>query len=624
MKVAIFWPIYYPQSNAAAVRGSAFVKFLALEGVDVSILIPKRKAFYNYQLKNERLTIVKTYDTVSESSHFIISLLFLPISIVGLIKKLKKLKPDLVMCSIPGLFLALESLIAAKYLRIPYVLDVRDTWELEIFTHPGRLKNILKMYIEKFCCVYADLIFAVTPTLKEMIVNSHKISSNKIKLVYNGADLENFSNKNKCETCDLIFVGSPSEYRDLYRLFKSYSLVLRSLPNIKFTYIGWETNEYTQKLKKYLEELDISDQNIEFIAKIPHQRIANELSKAKIGVVTLVNEKAYRSAVGAKTYEYLAAGLPIVCLGPTFECELKKLINDNKVGIYTTNPQLFAESIIYLLTNEEVRETLSENALETAKKFDRGSIIHETYVKYLSGFAKNSSIASIKGLKNKISIEKWRKSLSRFNEWRKVTYSKPILINKEKINIVKEFVEFCKINESEMILDIGCGNGGLRLQFNTCINYFGIDPLIPPNLNFAFPMVCAVGEKLPFKNNTFGCVLCTGVIDHVLSPNNIIDEAFRVTNSNGRLIVWIDVNRVDFLYKLKKAINYLLKGNFSPVLRYFIKNHSVKNNLSERYGHTISSFTNKELIAVMSRKFKINHIKYINNIVFIEGIKTKL
>ena len=230
--------------------------------------------------------------------------------------------------------------------------------------------------------IHSDLIFAITPTLKKQIVKTQKLSSTKVKVVCNGVDINIFSNIKQNKTYDLIFIGSPSPYRDLYRLFEAYSYIIDVMPNTRFVYVGWENTEYTRGVHEYANKLKILN-NIEFIPKIPQDKIPNMLAEAKVGVISLVDEKIFKSAVGAKTYEYLSAGLPLACLGPSFDCELKKLIKDNRVGTYESDPKEFAEAVICLLNNVEVRKNMSENASKTIHKFDFKTIIHKAYIRYL-------------------------------------------------------------------------------------------------------------------------------------------------------------------------------------------------------------------------------------------------
>ncbi len=90
-------------------------------------------------------------------------------------------------------------------------------------------------------------------------------------------------------------------------------------------------------------------------------------------------------------------------------------------------------------------------------------------------------------------------------------------------------------------LVVGCGAGGEIT-------------LLPPESTFALdlsivgvqsarrkhPEVCflqADGTQLPFKDESFALVLCSEVIEHVLSPQDLVSELARVLAPNGQLIL---------------------------------------------------------------------------------------
>jgi len=52
-----------------------------------------------------------------------------------------------------------------------------------------------------------------------------------------------------------------------------------------------------------------------------------------------------------------------------------------------------------------------------------------------------------------------------------------------------------------------------------------------------FPLVCGIGESLPFADRTFDRVLCESAIDHVVHPPRAIAEMARVLKPEGRLVV---------------------------------------------------------------------------------------
>jgi len=52
-----------------------------------------------------------------------------------------------------------------------------------------------------------------------------------------------------------------------------------------------------------------------------------------------------------------------------------------------------------------------------------------------------------------------------------------------------------------------------------------------------FPLVCGIGEALPFPDRSFDRVLCESAIDHVVHPPRAIAEMARVLKPEGRLLI---------------------------------------------------------------------------------------
>lgn len=106
-------------------------------------------------------------------------------------------------------------------------------------------------------------------------------------------------------------------------------------------------------------------------------------------------------------------------------------------------------------------------------------------------------------------------------------------------------------------LDVGGHHGRLRQfllpgqEYVTCDPFFhGFDDLDKqPNLIRAYPFllepvnfVCCDAEFLPFKSSSFQTVHMRSVIDHFLSPELALNEAYRVLKTDGALIVGLTVH----------------------------------------------------------------------------------
>lgn len=113
---------------------------------------------------------------------------------------------------------------------------------------------------------------------------------------------------------------------------------------------------------------------------------------------------------------------------------------------------------------------------------------------------------------------------------------------------------FAKIPKNAKILDVGCGEGVLVEKFRKeGYNIIGID------INYASECVVK-GDvtKLPFKNETFGYILCLDVIEHLNfeEQKKALYEIKRTLKVGGELILSVPnlahfASRISFLFSGK-------------------------------------------------------------------------
>ena len=106
-------------------------------------------------------------------------------------------------------------------------------------------------------------------------------------------------------------------------------------------------------------------------------------------------------------------------------------------------------------------------------------------------------------------------------------------------------------------LDVGGHQGRLRQFLSPGQDYIACDPFLygfadldkQPNLLKAYPcllepvnFVCCDAEFLPFRSASFHTVHMRSVLDHFLSPELALNEAYRVLRADGALIVGLFVD----------------------------------------------------------------------------------
>lgn len=101
-----------------------------------------------------------------------------------------------------------------------------------------------------------------------------------------------------------------------------------------------------------------------------------------------------------------------------------------------------------------------------------------------------------------------------------------------------------RCNNNSLILDVGCGTGEDASFYKTISNnIIGVDlaniALKRFNSN-GFQGFQANVKKLPFKDNTFDFVVCSGLLHHLIGQGNLheyINEFVRVTKLGGHVVV---------------------------------------------------------------------------------------
>ena len=205
---------------------------------------------------------------------------------------------------------------------------------------------------------------------------------------------------------------------------------------------------------------------------------------------------------------------------------------------------------------------------------------------------------------DKQSLEIWSKLQVNGND----LYSKFSQLNLSTENR-KDVVEFKKFSKfSGNILDIGCGPIiPDYLRNNTDVELtVGIDPLLSFDKNSSekkIDLMRAIGEFLPFNDDSFDFVCFGTSFDHVLDPDRVLNESKRVLKKNGTLVFWTDAEpKKNGLFKraIKKTKNSLAG--------------KVKSKIDSEYTVLINEqqklIESMEIPSGASDQFHLRHVKF--------------
>lgn len=99
--------------------------------------------------------------------------------------------------------------------------------------------------------------------------------------------------------------------------------------------------------------------------------------------------------------------------------------------------------------------------------------------------------------------------------------------------------------QAKLIADVGCGRGWLaktlldfdRIVVSIDVSYKNVSTVLQKYPSEHHYGVVADGYYLPFKDETFDCIVASEVIEHLEKPSLFVAELFRVLKNRGKLIL---------------------------------------------------------------------------------------
>lgn len=142
---------------------------------------------------------------------------------------------------------------------------------------------------------------------------------------------------------------------------KSMSCVINKIPDSTLHIFGSFEPVYLRKIEECIK-IEKLDNSVKLFNRIPLEDIYKEILTMDLGVVPYLCDNFMNLALSTKTFEYIAAGLPVIAsrLQSTEE-----LFDDSCIQYFEPGDiNDLAEKIIYLCNNPYVREKKRELAFK--------------------------------------------------------------------------------------------------------------------------------------------------------------------------------------------------------------------------------------------------------------------
>ena len=222
-------------------------------------------------------------------------------------------RPDVVLASIPPLFLGATAWLAARRHGAPLVLDCRDDWPAAAVAlgemRPGLAAAVLEAHA-RFLQRHADRVLAVTPGMLRAFERAG-LDAGRLVLVTNGADTELFRpvppRPPAGDGLTVLYSGTHGLIHGMDALLDAAAR-LRARGDVRFRLVGDGVHKAALEERARAEGLD----HVAFRPSVPPAELVAEIAAADVCVATTRDHPFCGETVPVKLFDYLACGRPVV------------------------------------------------------------------------------------------------------------------------------------------------------------------------------------------------------------------------------------------------------------------------------------------------------------------------
>ena len=157
----------------------------------------------------------------------------------------------------------------------------------------------------------------------------------------------------------ILYAGTFEPYQGLDLLIESSHDVISKFKNVTFTLVGGNPNQ-VEHYRQQVNRKKLNDHFV-FTGQVSPELVPKFLAVADI----LVTPRIEGNNTPLKIYSYLKSGKPIVA---TNHITHTQVLNDQVAVLTDCNAQSFAEGILKILTDENLRTEISKNARALAEE----------------------------------------------------------------------------------------------------------------------------------------------------------------------------------------------------------------------------------------------------------------
>lgn len=259
---------------------------------------------------------------------------------------------DLIWGTSPPIFQAVSARLIARRRRKPFLLEIRDLWPyFAVATGVLRSRTLiwLSNWLEGWLYRSADVTVVNSPGFIDHV---HTRGAKRVELVPNGVDCESFTKapaemglRDRLGVKDgflVLYAGAHGLSNDLHTLLRA-ARILQTEKSLHFALVG----DGKEKPGLVAQSEAWALERVHFIDPVPKQEMPSLLAEADAGLAILLPIEAYKTTYPNKVFDYMAAGLPVICV---IDGVIREVVEKANAGVYVPpgDPEALAQGILHL------------------------------------------------------------------------------------------------------------------------------------------------------------------------------------------------------------------------------------------------------------------------------------
>jgi N-acetyl-alpha-D-glucosaminyl L-malate synthase BshA len=354
MKIVLIVTLFPPKYLAGTeIASYNIAKYLAKKGLEMHVITSLDEGFK----KKEIIDHFCVHRIRFKKTRFI--------GVIGfwlrILQEINKINPDLI--HIQAIPTALPGLFSKIFMKTPYVIWAQGS---DIYLPSRFTKLSSKLVLEN-----ASTVIALSEDMKRKINDICEIDD--IVVLPNGIELDKFKDISPRKQTNefkktILFVGTLRPVKGIDYLIKAMYIIHNKSPFTNLLIVG--DGPEKDKLQTLVHELSLQD-CIHFAGKVPNEKIPEYMAQADIFALPSLSE-----SFGIVNIEAMASGLPIVTTNVGGLPEIVKN-GENGFVVEPKNPEVFAEKILLILKDNDLRKKFSEQNREKAKEYSWDDIVEK-------------------------------------------------------------------------------------------------------------------------------------------------------------------------------------------------------------------------------------------------------